>query len=77
MTIDKNKAVSLSYTLTARKGLSLEEKQIEKIDSTHPFVFLFGAGQILPDFEKNLAGKKSGDKFDFFISAEKRVWNKE
>ena len=71
MTIDKNKAVSLSYTLTARKGLSLEEKQIEKPDSTHPFVFLFGAGQMLPDFEKNLVGKKSGDKFDFYISAEK------
>lgn len=69
MTIEKNKVVSVSYALTARKGLSLEEMQVEKTDAAHPFTFLFGMGQLLPEFEKNLSGKKSGDKFDFFIPA--------
>ena len=71
MIIDKNSVVSLGYTLKTRAGLSLEEKQVEKTDAAHPFVFMFGAGMLLPDFENNIRGKKSGDKFDFFIQADK------
>ena len=71
MNIDKHKVVTLGYTLTTRSGLSLEEKQVEKTSSEHPFVFIYGAGMLLPDFEANIRGKKSGDKFDFFIAAEK------
>lgn len=71
MNIEKNSVVTLGYTLKSRTGLSLEEKQVEQTTAEHPFVFLFGSGMLLPDFEKNLGGKKSGDKFDFFISAEK------
>src|ERR1035437_7203010 len=71
MNINKNAVVTLGYTLTTRSGLSLEEKQVEKTTSEHPFVFIYGAGMLLPDFENNIHGKKSGDKFDFFIAAEK------
>lgn len=71
MNIEKNSVVSLGYTLKTRTGLSLEENQIEKTDASHPFVFIFGAGMLLPDFESNIRRKKSGDKFDFIISAEK------
>ena len=71
MTIDKNSVVTLGYTLNTRTGLSLEEKLAEKTDAAHPFVFIFGAGMLLPDFEKAIKGKKSGDKFDFFIAADK------
>ena len=71
MTIDKNSVVTLGYTLNSRTGLSLEEKQVEKTDAAHPFVFIFGAGMLLPDFENAIRGKKSGDKFDFFIPADK------
>lgn len=71
MIIEKNSVVSLGYTLKSRTGLSLEEKQVEKTDISHPFVFIFGEGMLLPDFESNIRGKKSGDKFDFYISAEK------
>ncbi|TAL59007.1 MAG: peptidylprolyl isomerase [Bacteroidetes bacterium] len=71
MNIAKNSVVSLGYTLKSRTGLSLEEKQIERTTRDHPFVFIYGAGMLLPDFEKNLIGKKAGDKFDFFIQAEK------
>lgn len=71
MTIEKNSVVTLGYTLKTRTGLSLEEQQVEKTDASRPFVFLFGSGMLLPDFESNIRGKKSGDKFDFFITADK------
>jgi FKBP-type peptidyl-prolyl cis-trans isomerase SlyD len=71
MTIDKNSVVTLEYTLKTRSGLSLEETQVEKTTSEHPFVFIYGTGMLLPDFEHHLRGKKPGDKFDFFIAADK------
>lgn len=71
MIIDKNSVVSLGYTLKTRIGLSLDETHVETTDKNHPFVFLFGSGMLLPDFEKNIKGKKQGDKFDFFIAADK------
>ncbi len=71
MVIDKNSVVTLGYTLMTRAGLSLEENQVEKTDATNPFVFIFGAGMLLADFEANIRGKKPGDTFDFIISAEK------
>jgi len=63
MTIEKNTVVSVNY------NLSLKEtgEQVEQTSKEHPFVFLYGAGGLLEDFETNLRGKKSGDTFDFFI----------
>lgn len=71
MNITKNSVVTLGYTLKTRTGLSLEENQVEKTTPDRPFVFLYGVGMLLPDFEKNLTGKKAGDKFDFFIPADR------
>ncbi|HTA61661.1 MAG TPA: FKBP-type peptidyl-prolyl cis-trans isomerase [Bacteroidia bacterium] len=70
MKIEKNKVVSVNYHLTGK----LEEEPAELIEQTSteaPFVFLYGAGGMLEDFEKNLAGKAAGDAFDFHIKAEK------
>lgn len=63
MTIEKNTVVSVNY------NLSLKEtgEQVEQTSKEQPFVFLYGAGGLLEDFEANLRGKKSGDTFDFFI----------
>src|SRR4051812_27390911 len=76
MTISEDKAVSVNYYLTGKKGLNPEEV-IEETSKDHPFVFLFGYGAVLPDFESNLQGKKAGDKFDFNISAENGYGNHE
>jgi FKBP-type peptidyl-prolyl cis-trans isomerase SlyD len=65
MTIENNTVVSVDYNLTV-KGT---EEQIEKTSKENPFVFLFGAGGLLEDFETNLRGKKAGDSFDFFIES--------
>ena len=71
MNIVKNSVVTLGYTLKTRTGLSLEEKLVEQTTTDRPFVFIYGGGMMLPDFEKNLGGKKAGDKFDFIIPADK------
>jgi FKBP-type peptidyl-prolyl cis-trans isomerase SlyD len=71
MMIDKHAVVSLGYSLKTRTGLSLEENHVETTDRNNPFVFLFAAGMLLPDFENNIKGKKQGDTFDFFIPADK------
>jgi FKBP-type peptidyl-prolyl cis-trans isomerase SlyD len=68
MTISEDKAVSVNYYLTANKGNAPEEL-IEETSKENPFVFLFGFGGVLPDFESNLNGKQKGDKFDFRINA--------
>ncbi len=68
MIISDEKAVTVNYYLTANKGNEREEL-IEETSNEHPFVFLFGFGGVLPDFESNLSGKKKGDKFDFRIGA--------
>jgi FKBP-type peptidyl-prolyl cis-trans isomerase SlyD len=68
MIISEDKAVSVNYYLTANKGNTPEEL-IEETSKENPFVFLFGFGGVLPDFESNLNGKQKGDKFDFRINA--------
>jgi FKBP-type peptidyl-prolyl cis-trans isomerase SlyD len=67
MTIENNTVASVDYTLSI-KGT---DEQVEQTSKENPFVFIFGAGGLLPDFESNLKGKKPGDAFDFFIDAAK------
>jgi FKBP-type peptidyl-prolyl cis-trans isomerase SlyD len=47
------------------------EELIEQTTPDRPFVFLYGVGGLIEDFEKNLAGKKTGDSFDFHVKADK------
>ncbi|HAN78114.1 MAG TPA: peptidylprolyl isomerase [Bacteroidales bacterium] len=64
MTITKDKVVSVSYQLRATDG-----ELIESVDTSRPFMFLYGVGNMIPKFEENLAGMKEGSKFDFVIVA--------
>ncbi len=67
MTIQENKVVSLVYQLRVdgKEGDIVETVQKEK-----PFVFLYGAGNLLPKFEEELSGLKAGDNFEFKIDAD-------
>lgn len=64
MVIDKNKVVTLHYKL--QEG-SAEGNLIEETTGKDPLVFLYGVGQMIPEFERQLAGKKEGDTFAFGI----------
>lgn len=66
MQINTNKVVTLSYKLSNH---STGEK-IEETSPEQPMVFLFGAGQLIPEFEQNIEGLKAGDPFEFSITAE-------
>ncbi len=63
MKIENNTVVSVNYLLTKKDT----GEKIEETSKEHPFVFIFGTGGLLEDFETNLHNKKAGDTFDFFI----------
>lgn len=65
MNIAENHVVAISYTLK-EKGY---DNIIEKVEVGDPFVFLFGAGNLLEKFEENLIGMAIGDQFDFILLA--------
>lgn len=69
MTIQPKTVVSLSYSLQIPDEEGTGEELIEQTTSDNPFVFLFGTGDLIEAFEKNLEGKKIGDTFDFVIEA--------
>jgi len=68
MDITKEKMVSVIYEL---KYDDADAELIEKVEKDNPLTFLFGAGQMLEHFEKNLEGLATGDHFDFKLPADK------
>jgi FKBP-type peptidyl-prolyl cis-trans isomerase SlyD len=67
MKVADNTVVSLIYELRADHA---DGDIIEIVESQQPFVFLFGAQNVLPDFEQNLLDKEVGNGFAFSINAD-------
>ncbi|QQS30403.1 MAG: FKBP-type peptidyl-prolyl cis-trans isomerase [Sphingobacteriales bacterium] len=67
MIISKNKVVTVSYRL--HEG-NAEGEMVEETSAEEPFVFLFGSGSLLPEFEANLDGLSEGDSFQFNINSQ-------
>ncbi len=67
MIIEANKVVALKYELriNAKDG-----EMVEKVENNNPLEFIYGAGNMLPQFESNIGGLKEGDSFDFSIKAD-------
>jgi FKBP-type peptidyl-prolyl cis-trans isomerase SlyD len=76
MNISKDTVVAVNYHLTSSVDGGAENL-VEQTSEEHPFVFLYGSGSLIPDFEKELLGKKAGDTFDFRIEAAKAYGVKE
>lgn len=66
MQIGENKVVTLSYVLSNDKT----GEKIEETSEKDSMVFLFGAGQVIPQFEENLLNLSVGDSFEFSIASE-------
>lgn len=66
MKADAKKVVSLHYTLKENdeNGATIQVTPDDK-----PLAFIFGVGQLLPEFEKNIAGLSVGDAFAFGLKA--------
>lgn len=64
MQIEKNKVVSIDYTLTDPQG-----QVIDSSKDRGPLSYLAGVGGIIPGLENALQGKSEGDKLDLTIPA--------
>ena len=65
MIIDKNKVVSLNYTLTSVTG-----EVLDKSEADSPLDYLHGSGNLIPGLEKALEGKKTGDHLTVTVPPE-------
>ncbi len=65
MIIDQNTVVTLHYKLQEDNA---EGELIEETHGGEPLTFLFGVGQMIPEFEAKLEGKAAGDHFAFGIA---------
>ena len=65
MNISKNMFVSLSYELHSE---SHEGPIVEKCDASNPLSFVFGAGRMLPAFEKGIENLQPGDAFQIALT---------
>lgn len=65
MTITKNKVVLFDYILTDDAGTVIDASK-----DHGPLGYIQGSGQIIPGLEKEMDGKKSGDKFKVSITAD-------
>lgn len=68
MIAEKNKVVAVSYELRKANG---GPEVVDMATAERPLTFLFGHGNLLPEFEANLSGLKAGEKFDFVLTSEK------
>lgn len=68
MSISANKYVTCTYELYA--GTDDERELVEAATMERPLEYVHGMGMMLPEFEKQLFGLHSGDKFDFVLTAE-------
>ena len=66
MKIEKNKVVSINYTLTDSKGIKLDTSE-----GRGPLNFIHGNGHIIIGLEEALEGKLKGDKLAVSIVPEK------
>lgn len=65
MQISKNKVVAMNYILKDEKG-----QVIDSSEGREPLAFIQGTGQIIPGLEKEMEGKKKGDKIQAVIAPE-------
>src|SRR5665811_502369 len=69
MVAEKNKVIAVAYELQVDDG---ENGKVfkESVPKEQPFLFLFGAGNVLPALEEALSDKAVGDTFEVFIDYE-------
>jgi len=65
MTIENDKVVLMNYTLTNDNGDVLDTS-----DGREPLAYIQGYQNIIPGLEKEMAGKKVGDKFKAVVQPE-------
>jgi len=62
-----NRVVSIIYELRRNNQ---DGEIVEALSLENPLTFLFGSGNLLPKFEENLLGLKTGQNFKFLLSSD-------
>ena len=65
MQIAERTVALFNYTLTNAAG-----DVVDSSDGREPLAYLHGTGNIVPGLEKEMAGKKAGDKFNVVVQPE-------
>ena len=65
MHVEKNRVVTLNYTLRDEQGAILDAS-----NGRRPLSYLHGKGNIIPGLEQALVGKAAGDKLDVTVAPE-------
>ena len=65
MQIAERTVASFNYTLTNDAG-----EVIDTSEGRSPLAYLHGAGNIVPGLEKEMTGRKAGDRFDVVVAPE-------
>ena len=65
MHVEKNRVVTLNYTLRDEQGAILDAS-----NERRPLSYLHGKGNIIPGLEQALVGKAAGDKLDVTVAPE-------
>jgi len=74
MTIQRNKVVTINYTLTDETG-----SLIESSEGQEPLTYLHGVGNLIPGLEASLEGKSAGASMKVSVPPEEAygVWDQE
>jgi FKBP-type peptidyl-prolyl cis-trans isomerase SlyD len=67
MIVEKHKVVTLHYKLQEDDATG---EMIEETFGSQPLEFIYGTGSMIPEFERQLAGMKTGDAFAFGIKSQ-------
>lgn len=65
MVVEKDKVITIDYTLKDSDG-----ETIDSSEESEPLVYLHGNGNLIPGLEKQLQGKKEGEKLSCVIRPE-------
>lgn len=68
--VENEKVVKVIYDLYVDGQKAGTEELMERATEDHPLVYCHGENMMLPKFEEGLAGKETGDSFDFRIPCE-------
>lgn len=67
MKIAANTVVSMTYKLTEKDA---NGPMIQEVNEDKPFVFLYGAGFLLPKFEENILNLEPGADYEFPLASD-------
>lgn len=66
MKVEKHKHVSLYYELRENNK---DGRVIEELNPDRPLAFVYGAGRLIPGFERGIAALSAGDEFSFMVES--------